>query len=246
MLLSVIVPVFNEAGNIFPLIEELATLVARYPTKTVEIIYVDDGSTDSTWPELIAAQRNYEWLRLLQHDHSAGQSAAVYTGANHAQGDWLAVIDGDGQNDPLDIYQLLKQLQSAHQQDPLVTGIIGHRQHRVDSKIKILSSRIANRVRALLLHDDNPDNGCGIKIVWRKTFLQLPYFNHMHRFMPSLIKRCGQRMLYYPVHHRPRVLGQSKYGTWDRLWVGLIDMLGVMWLNARARNVVVKEQRHGD
>lgn len=243
MLLSVLIPVRNEADNILPLLEELEQALSSRYGDDFEVIYVDDASTDQTWQRLLQAQHQYRWLRLLQHQQAAGQSTAVHSGALAAHGEWLATLDGDGQNNPADLPRLLETVRDAHQQQQQITGIIGYRRQRQDSTIKILSSRLANRFRGWLLKDDSPDNGCGIKILRRSTYQQLPYFDHMHRFIPSLVMRCGQHMLVAPVDHRPRLKGRSKYGTWNRLWVGIIDLLGVIWLNARAKQVQAREEK---
>jgi dolichol-phosphate mannosyltransferase len=210
---SVVVPVFNEADNIEPLVREIAAALAG---RAFEILYIDDGSTDST-PATVLRLREagVAPLRLLRHSRRSGQSAGVCTGVAHARADWVATLDGDGQNDPADI------------------PVMGNRVRRKDTWRRHLQSRIANGVRGWMLGDGTPDTGCGIKLFDRDVFLSLPQFDHMHRFLPALFQRYGARVVSVPVNHRPRQRGQSKYGMFDRLWVGIVDMFGVMWLARR-------------
>ena len=226
--ISVVVPVRNEAANIESLIAEITTALAG---QAHEIVYVDDGSTDDTAASLRAAQLRWHNLVVCRHRVSCGQSAAIMTGVHAARGTWIATLDGDGQNDPADIPALFKQAQGA---DGKFALIAGHRTRRQDRWVKRLSSRIANRVRARLLQDDTPDTGCGLKVFRRDAFLAIPHFDHMHRYLPALFLRQGGSVTSVPVGHRPRLQGQSKYGTFDRLWVGLVDMAGVAWLQRRA------------
>lgn len=231
-LLAIIVPVKNEAENILPLIAEIqASLSGR---ADFEIIYVDDGSNDQTPARLRDAARLHANLRVLRHRLSCGQSAAVASGVRAARARLIATLDGDGQNDPADIPLLLARLlaEAPERQDFLL--IAGHRQKRRDTGIRRLSSRIANRVRAGLLGDDTPDTGCGLKLFTRAAFLDMPRFDHMHRFLPALMIRRGGKVVSVPVNHRPRERGVSKYGVWNRLWVGIVDLFGVMWLQSRA------------
>jgi dolichol-phosphate mannosyltransferase len=231
MELSVVIPVRNEAPNIAPLVGEIRAAldgVADY-----EIVYVDDGSSDGTAAAIGELRRGFPRLRLIRHRASAGQSAAVLSGVKAARAPWIATLDGDGQNDPADIPRLLEMARAAPPQPPLL--IAGWRQKRRDSTVKRLSSRIANRVRGGLLGDGTPDTGCGLKLFRRALFLELPFFDHCHRFLPALVKRQGGRVVSVPVNHRPRQRGASNYGTLDRLFVGITDLLGVMWLMRRAR-----------
>ncbi|MBV9813760.1 MAG: glycosyltransferase family 2 protein [Acetobacteraceae bacterium] len=232
-LLSVVVPVRNEAENIAPLVAEIGAALAGLPH---EIVYVDDGSTDATAAALAAAEPPVRWLR---HRTSCGQSAAIATGIRAARGAWIATLDGDGQNDPADIPALLARARAEDGGDVSPLLVAGHRTRRRDRLIKRLSSRIANGVRARLLGDRTPDTGCGLKVFRREAFLDLPRFDHMHRFLPALFLRAGGRVISVPVNHRPRVRGRSNYGTLDRLWVGLFDLVGVMWLMRRARRATV-------
>jgi dolichol-phosphate mannosyltransferase len=199
-----------------------------------EIIYVDDGSTDAT-AEIARRLRDRELsnLRLLRHSFRSGQSAAVRSGVAAAHAGWVATLDGDGQNDPADLPKFLEALREPANAGVLL--IMGNRVTRRDTWLRRLSSRIANGVRSKLLGDGTPDTGCGIKIFHRETFLSLPAFDHMHRFLPALFMRAGSRVVSIPVNHRPRTRGKSKYGLHNRLWVGIVDLFGVMWLRARYR-----------
>ncbi len=235
--LSVVIPVRNEAGNIAPLVGEI--VAALGPVADYEIVYVDDGSTDATAAEILALQATNPHLRLLRHRASCGQSAAVRTGVKAARGAWIATLDGDGQNDPADIPALWRIAGEAPPHPPLL--IAGHRARRRDTWTKRVSSRIANSVRRGMLHDDTPDTGCGLKLFRRDLFLDLPAFDHMHRFLPALVIRAGGVVRSVPVNHRPRERGTSKYGTLDRLAVGITDLLGVMWLRRRGSVPVVAE-----
>ena len=233
-LLSVVVPVRNEEGNIEPLIAEIAAALTGVVAH--EIIYVDDGSTDSTARVLRDVKARYPQLRVLHHARSCGQSTAVRSGVKAARGDWIATLDGDGQNDPADIPKLIAALEG----DVVLVG--GNRRHaRRDSWIKRISSVIANGVRSRMLNDSTPDTGCGLKLIRRDVFLDLPYFDHMHRFLPALVLRAGGQIRSIPVNHRPRERGTSNYGTIDRLLVGIVDLFGVAWLLRRAKQPQVRE-----
>jgi dolichol-phosphate mannosyltransferase len=224
-LLSVVVPVRNEAANILPLIAEIRAALTGLAH---EIVYVDDGSTDDT-PAMLRRAAADSPLTLRRHRTGCGQSAAIITGVRAAAGVWIATLDGDGQNDPADIPALLARARS----EPGLVLVAGHRTRRQDSRIKRLASRAANAIRARLLGDATPDTGCGLKIFRRDAFLDLPAFDHMHRFLPALFLRAGGRVISVPVGHRPRLRGASKYGTLDRLWVGIFDLAGVAWLQRR-------------
>ena len=241
MQLSVIVPVFNEAGNLLPLLEEIHAALASHGD--FEMIVVDDGSTDDSPQRLAAAQVRQPRLRVLRHDRRSGQSAALRSGIEAARGDWIVTLDGDGQNDPADIPILLGQAREQGLEGRWL--LAGWRTRRRDSSLKRLSSRLANGLRSRLLRDATPDTGCGLKLFPRETFRQLPWFDHMHRFLPALVLRAGGRVIPVPVSHRPRQQGRSKYGVHNRLWVGLVDLLGVLWLQRRMRRVEVKELNAG-
>ena len=233
--LSVVVPVRNESGNVASLISEIDAALKHM---THEIVYVDDGSTDDTYIELKALQATIPQLKIVQHAKSCGQSTAVRTGVKAAQYDWVATLDGDGQNDPADIPKLMAAVMDGID---LVGG--NRRASRRDTWVKRMSSVIANTVRSKMLRDDTPDTGCGLKLFKRAVFLDLPYFDHMHRFLPALIKRHGGKIVSVPVAHRNREHGKSNYGTIDRLLVGIVDLFGVAWLQRRAKipNIVKED-----
>lgn len=227
--LSVVIPVCNEEPNVAPLADEVAAaLRGRVP---FELIFVDDGSTDRTAEVARATRAAVPELRLLRHSRRSGQSRALVSGVRAARHEWVATLDGDGQNDPADIPALVAAALAA----PDVRLVMGNRVTRRDTWLRRLSSRVANGVRGRLLHDGTPDTGCGIKVLHRPTFLELPVFDHMHRFLPALFQREGARVISVAVAHRPRMRGQSKYGLFDRLWVGIVDIFGVRWLNSRYR-----------
>jgi dolichol-phosphate mannosyltransferase len=224
----------NEAANIAPLIAEIRAALAGVAH---EIVYVDDGSDDGTAEALRQAAAGGP-LIVRRHRVGCGQSAAIVTGVRTARAPWIATLDGDGQNDPADIPALLARAGA----EPGLVLIAGHRTQRRDSRVKRLASRAANRVRAKLLADATPDTGCGLKVFPRAAFLELPAFDHMHRFLPALFIRAGGRVVSVPVGHRPRLRGASKYGTFDRLWVGIVDLAGVAWLQRRWKRPVVEEE----
>jgi dolichol-phosphate mannosyltransferase len=229
--LSVVVPVRNEAGNIEPLVKEIAAVLGRLPA--FEIVYVDDGSDDGTAAELARLRAVVRQLRVVTHARSCGQSTAILTGVSRASYPWVATLDGDGQNDPADILKLLDRLAAAAPEENLQM-LTGWRALRRDTWLRRLSSRVANGVRARILRDRTPDTGCGLKLFSREVFLRLPYFDHMHRFLPALVRRQGGQVESVVVSHRPRTRGISKYGLFDRLWVGIVDLAGVGWLMARS------------
>jgi dolichol-phosphate mannosyltransferase len=237
--ISVLVPVMNEAGNIRPLIEEIsATLSGR----RFEIIYVDDASTDESPDELASCAADIPELRVLRHQTRAGQSAAIRSALLAARGDLIGVLDGDGQNVPSDLPALEAALRAETGDGDVVGMAAGIRARRQDSAMRLLASRGARWIRRSLLADTHPDSGCGIKILHRSLFLQLPFFNHMHRFMPSLVRRHGGVVVGVAVAHRPRLRGTSKYRILDRLLVGISDVIGVIWLLRRApRQGIVTE-----
>ncbi|MET0505746.1 MAG: glycosyltransferase [Luteibacter sp.] len=228
--LAVVVPVFNERDNIPPLLAEIAS--ALRGRIDFEIIYVDDDSTDDSVAVLTAARDRYPELRIIRHLTRSGQSTAVWNGVRNARAPWIATLDGDGQNDPADIPKLLEARAGAA---PDLKLFAGWRVTRRDSFNKRISSKVANAVRSRMLRDSTPDTGCGLKLFERETFMRLPYFDHMHRYLPALVKRAGFASQSVPVGHRPRIAGTSKYGMLDRLWVGLADLRGVAWLMRRAK-----------
>lgn len=231
--LSVVVPVFNERGNIGPLVAEIAR--ALHGQCRYEVVYVDDGSDDGTAAELESIKNSsYAPLRVVTLSARQGQSAAIVHGIAAAGGDWIATIDGDGQNLPEDIPRLLRTVARAHDADPDVVCIAGIRVKREDSRIRKLSSRVANAVRTAILQDGVPDTGCGLKVFRREAFLSVPHFKHLHRFIPAVFQFHGGKVITSPVAHRPRSRGVSKYGISDRLFAGLVDLIGVSWLRRRA------------
>ena len=234
--LTVVVPVHDEQDNVLPLIEEICA--ALRPRGDFEIVYVDDASRDGTLAVLREARARFPELRVLHHLSQCGQSTAVRNGVKAARGAWVATLDGDGQNDPADIPRLLD---ARDQAAPEVRLFAGWRVQRRDDAVKRFSSKIANAVRSRLLRDSTPDTGCGLKLFERAAFLELPYFDHMHRFLPALMQRAGWRTISVPVGHRARTRGSSKYGMWNRLWVGLSDLRGVAWLIRRARRTAIEE-----
>ena len=225
--ICVVIPVFNESGNIQPLVEEIQLALASQVT--YETIVIDDASTDSTGVELADLLSYRDDTRVETHTVNLGQSAAIRTGVKAAGAAIIAVLDGDGQNDPADIFTLYTALNRFDD----VNMVVGERRDRHDHWIRLLSSKIANSVRSRLLGDGVRDTGCGMKVFYRDDFLNLPAFDHMHRFLPALIQRQGGKVLSVPVNHRPRLHGASKYAINNRLWVGIVDLLGVMWLKRR-------------
>ena len=228
----VVVPVRNEAGNIEPLLQEIAAaLDGQWP---FEVVYVNDGSSDGTDAELTRLMTQYSWLRRVRHQQSCGQSAAVRSGVRVSRAPVVVTLDGDGQNDPAFIPSMLRALQAGA---PRVGLIAGQRVKRRSGGFKKLQSRIANGVRGAVLRDGTRDTGCGLKAFRRDVFLALPYFDGLHRFLPALVRREGYDVGYVDVVDRPRGAGVSNYGMWDRLWVGILDLAGVWWLIRRKKRV---------
>jgi len=235
---SIVVPVRNEAGNIAPLVAEIAAALA--PQGRFEIVYVDDGSIDGTAAELSALMAEHPWLRLIAHAASCGQSAAIRTGVKAARAPVVVTLDGDGQNDPAFIPALIAALEKGA---PRIALVAGQRLGRKDTGFKKFQSRVANGVRAAVLRDGTRDTGCGLKAFRREVFLALPYFDALHRFLPALVRREGYEIGYVDVVDRPRRAGVSNYGMWDRLWVGILDLAGVWWLIRRRRQVPQATER---
>ncbi len=241
MKISVVVPVRNEAENVETLIAEIHQVLSGLDA--YEMIFVDDGSTDLTGAKLQQAMQCYPTLRVLKHLISCGQSRAIHSGVVAAQFPWIVTLDGDGQNDPADIPKLIGFLQQ--QDDNKLWLLTGFRHQRNDTDWRRFSSKFANNIRQAILNDHTPDTGCGLKLFRRDKFLSLPYFDHIHRFMPALMQISGGQVVSIKVNHRPRAFGQSKYGTFDRLLVGIVDLLGVVWLKKRHSLPVITEVFRG-
>jgi dolichol-phosphate mannosyltransferase len=229
--ISVVVPVRNEAGNIAPLLGEIA---AALQGRVFEVVYVNDGSTDSTDQELRGLMAQHSWLRQLRHSQSCGQSAAVRTGVAASRAPVVVTLDGDGQNDPAFLPALIAELEKDGPRRGLVAG---QRIGRKATGFKRFQSRVANAVRGAVLKDGTRDTGCGLKAFRRDAFLALPHFDGLHRFMPALMRRDGFGIGYVDVVDRPRGHGVSNYGFWDRLWIGILDLGGVWWLIRRRKRV---------
>jgi dolichol-phosphate mannosyltransferase len=228
---SIVVPVRNEAGNIAPLVAEIAAALAG---RAFEVVIVNDGSSDASEQELQSLMAERPWLRQIRHEKSCGQSAALRTGIALARGPIVVTLDGDGQNDPAFIPALIAALEKDAPQLGLVAG---QRVGRKTSGFKKLQSQIANAVRRTVLKDGTRDTGCGLKAFHRDLFLSLPYFDALHRFLPALVRREGFDVGYVDVVDRPRRHGTSNYGLWDRLWVGILDLGGVWWLIRRRKRI---------
>jgi len=230
--ISVVVPVKDEAANVVPLAREIAQALAGQGES--EIIFVDDGSTDGTPAALQALKGEIPTLRVISHAENAGQSRATRTGVRAARGEIIVTLDGDGQNDPADIPKLLDMMRRGEASLGMVSGV---RAKRKDTASRRLASRAANAIRQALLHDGAVDTGCGLKAFKRDAFLALPYFDHLHRFLITMMIREGYKVQFVPVNHRPRLHGQSKYTNFNRMIVGIADLMGVRWLQRRMRKL---------
>ena len=239
--LSVVVPVFNEQDNVAPLVHEIVAALrgnALLGDAGFEIVYVDDHSRDATLANLQQLKREVPELRVLHHATQSGQSTAVRTGVKAARGRWIATLDGDGQNDPADIPKLLAERQRSAADVKLFAG---WRVQRRDTGSKRWASKIANTSRSRMLRDATPDTGCVIKLFERDAFLDLPWFNHMHRYLPALMQRAGWKTVSVPVNHRARSTGGSKYNNLNRALVGIADLRGVAWLIRRGKVTAAEE-----
>lgn len=223
---SIIIPVYNEVDNVHELYQEIQTALLG-KNFLYEVIFVDDGSNDGTVDALHSLSTQYDNLKVVYHKQNYGQSAALLSGGRAARYPYLVTLDGDGQNDPADIPRLFAELQDGR------TIVLGNRKKRDDNSLRKLSSRIGNGARQLILKDGCPDTGCSLKLFPREAFLNLPHFNHLHRFLPALFQRAGYKLINLPVNHRQRWHGQSKYGVMNRLFVGIYDLIGVRWLLKR-------------
>lgn len=229
---SIVVPVYNEAGNVDKLISEI---VWALDGRAYEMIFVDDASRDDTRAVLASLKEKYPTLRVLGHRGNAGQSRAIRTGVNHARAPIIGTLDGDGQNDPANLPDLYRQLTRPDAPEGLAM-VMGRRGKRKDTAWKRFGSRFANSIRQKMLKDDCDDSGCGIKVFHRQAYLALPYFDHMHRYMPALMKSEGFGVEFVDVNHRERHAGKSNYTNFGRLAAAFSDMRGVMWLMKRRRN----------
>ena len=234
--ISVVVPVFNEQDNVAPLIHEI--VAALRGVVPFEIVYVDDHSRDNTLATLRDLKAQVPELRVLHHVSQSGQSTAIRTGVKAARGEWIATLDGDGQNDPADIPKLIAERAKGAGEVKLFAG---WRVNRQDTGSKRWASKWANAIRARMLQDATPDTGCGIKLFERAAFLDLPYFDHMHRYLPALMQRAGWKTVSVPVNHRARTTGVSKYNNLNRALVGIRDLRGVAWLIVRSKRTAVEE-----
>jgi glycosyltransferase involved in cell wall biosynthesis len=230
LVLSIVAPMYNEAGGAQTLVGEIAAALASI---NHEIIIIDDGSTDETTTVLESVKGVHPQMRILRHHQNAGQSRAIRTGVIAARAPIIAMLDGDGQNDPADIPALFEKLSASKGR---VAMFAGERRARRDSATKRWASSFANGLRRRLLNDGANDTGCGLKVFDREAFLRLPYFDHMHRYLPALMRREGFNVEFMPVSHRPRVHGASKYTNFGRLIVAIRDLLGVLWLLSRAKS----------
>lgn len=237
---SIVVPVRNEADNVAPLVEEItAALDGRW---NYEIVYVNDGSTDATGERLAAIMARRGNVRQIRHEKSSGQSAAIRTGVRAARGTIVATLDGDGQNNPAFLPDLIAAIENGGARIGLAAG---QRVGRKDTGFKKFQSRIANGVRSRILSDGTRDTGCGLKALRREVFLSLPYFDGLHRFLPALVRREGYDVAYVDVTDRPRRSGVSNYGFFDRLWIGIMDLAGVWWLIRRKKSTPVATEITG-
>lgn len=230
--ISVVVPVHNEAGNAAALAREIADAMSG---RAFELIFVNDASTDTTLDELVELKTELPQLRVLSHRKNAGQSRAIRTGVQHARAPIVGTLDGDGQNDPADLPELFRKLTRPDAPDKLAM-VMGRRAKRQDTAWKRFGSRFANNIRQRLLKDGCDDSGCGIKVIRKSVYLELPYFDHMHRYMPALINAEGYEAEFVNVNHRGRIHGVSKYTNFGRLGAAVSDLRGVTWLMKRRRN----------
>jgi dolichol-phosphate mannosyltransferase len=237
---SVVVPVHNEAANIAALVAEIGAALAQ--RDVFETIFVNDGSSDDTERVLAQLAVDHPWLRQIKHKESCGQSAALRSGVRAARAPIVVTLDGDGQNDPAFIPRLVDTFCTSGPEVGLVQGLRLKRK----GAFKQFQSRIANAVRSAILRDGTRDTGCGLKAFRREVYLALPYFDALHRFTPALIRREGLEVRYVEVVDRPRAHGASHYGMWGRLWIGIVDLIGVFWLIRRRRCVPQVSEVHGD
>jgi dolichol-phosphate mannosyltransferase len=237
---TLVIPVHNEEGNLAPIVDEIRRAFAGWG---YEILFVNDGSIDGTAVELKQLKGQYPFVSIVTHGERCGKSTALVTGGLHAIYPWISTMDGDGQDDPNDVVSMLQVAAKAQQEGTdRFLCVCGHRQNRKDTFLKRISSRVANNVRRRVLKDDTPDTACGLKVFRKEDFLTIPHFTNMHRFFPALFVRSGGRTISVKVNNRPRHHGISKYGFHNRLWVGIVDMFGVMWLMRRPANPKIAQE----
>ena len=234
--ISIVIPIYNEQDNIIQLINEVRAALEK--KINYEIIVVDDGSDDNTYEEMNKIKKINKNITFISHKKNYGQSIGLRTGIIEANSEYIVTLDGDGQNDPRDILKLINSLDTGVS----FMMVIGNRVNRIDSIAKKLASRLAFQIRKLLLKDTTPDTGCAIKVFRKKDFLQLPFFNHIHRFLPFLFNTFGGKIVSIPVNHRPRSSGISKYSNFQRLLVGINDLYGVIWLRKRCVWPILKKR----
>ena len=239
--ITIAAPAHDEAGNLPWLVRNVRAAFAGHPHW--ELIVVDDGSRDDTPSVLAELLRETRRLRVIRHLTRCGQSAAICTAADAARYPWIGFLDADGQNDPRDLERLYRQILDAD--DPAPGMVMGYRRSRSDDWLRRASSRLANSVRAAVLRDGTPDTECSVKVLSRRDFLALPRFDHMHRYLPALLLHQGLPTVSRVVSHHPRSTGCSKYGLWNRLWAGLVDLMGVWWLGRRRFPSVTAEECDG-
>ena len=239
---AVVAPMRNEAAAVAALVAEIGAACA--PLGPFEAVLVDDGSDDGTAAIIAEEQTRRPWLRLVRHARSCGQSAAVASGVRAARAPLIVTIDGDGQNPPAEIPKLVTPLMEAAADGDLAL-VCGVRAKRRDGLGKRVSSRAANALRRVMLRDGSPDTGCGLKAFRRDVFLLLPFFDHMHRYLPSLFLADGWTVVHLPVDHRQRETGATKYGNIDRALVGALDLFGVWWLLRRRRRSAAARRPEG-
>lgn len=237
--LSIVIPVLNESGNIAPLLREIAAAFDGEPLcgDAYEVIFVDDGSTDSTTDEIAEAMQSAPRVRMLRHTERMGMSTAVRHGVMAARSPWIMTCDGDGQNDPADMPRLLALGWARNRDDKIL--VCGVRIHRQDTWQKRMASRCANRIRRWVLRDGAPDTGCALKLFRRDGYLAIPFFTSLHRFMPAMFQAYGHDVIHTPVHDRLRLHGESKSDILGRAGRGLYDLIGVKWLMHRSPRVQV-------
>ena len=234
--ISIVIPIYNEQGNIIQLIKEVRAALEK--KLNYEIIIVDDGSDDNTYEVVNKIKKINKNITIISHKKNYGQSIGLRTGIIEANSEYIVTLDGDGQNDPKDIPKLIKSF------DTKVSFmmVIGNRVNRIDSIAKKVASRLAFQIRRLLLKDTTPDTGCAIKVFRKKDFLQLPFFNHIHRYLPFLFNTFGGKIISIPVNHRSRSSGISKYSNFQRFLVGINDLYGVIWLRKRSVWPILKKR----